>query len=41
MEIKQRNSNIELLRIMSMIGVIILHYNNPGIGGGSARFQIV
>lgn len=40
MKIKQRNSNIELLRIMSMIGVIILHYNNPGIGGGSARFQI-
>lgn len=35
MEIKQRNSNIELLRIMSMIGVIILHYNNPGIGGGA------
>ena len=33
METKQRNSNIELLRIMSMIGVIILHYNNPGIGG--------
>lgn len=35
METKQRNSNIELLRIMSMIGVIILHYNNPGIGGGT------
>lgn len=28
-----RNSNIELLRILAMIGVIILHYNNPQIGG--------
>lgn len=37
METKQRNSNIELLRIMSMIGVIILHYNNPGIGGGLSQ----
>lgn len=41
METKQRNSNIELLRIMSMIGVIILHYNNPEIGGGLSQFQIV
>lgn len=37
METKQRNSNIELLRIMSMIGVIILHYNNPEIGGGLSQ----
>ena len=39
METKQRNSNIELLRIMSMIGVIILHYNNPGIGGAQPGFK--
>ena len=24
----KRNSSIELLRIISMIGVVILHYNN-------------
>lgn len=30
---KIRESNIELLRIISMIGVIILHYNNEHIGG--------
>ena len=30
----ERQSNIELLRILSAIGVIILHYNNAGIGGG-------
>ena len=29
-----RSSNIELLRILSIIGVIILHYNNRTIGGG-------
>lgn len=29
-----RNSSIELLRIISMLGVVILHYNNPEIGGG-------
>lgn len=28
-----RNSNIELLRIIAMFGVIILHYNNAQIGG--------
>lgn len=28
-----RNSNIELLRIITMFGVIILHYNNEQIGG--------
>lgn len=31
---QERESNIELLRILTMIGVIILHYNNPIIGGG-------
>lgn len=31
---KDRESNIELLRILAMIGVILLHYNNPTIGGG-------
>lgn len=31
---KQRNSSIELLRIIAMIGAIILHYNNSGMGGG-------
>lgn len=29
-----RESNIELLRILSIIGVIILHYNNTNAGGG-------
>ena len=32
--IKQRNSSIELLRIISLVGVVILHYNNAEIGGG-------
>ena len=31
---RDRESNIELLRILAMLGVIILHYNNPSIGGG-------
>lgn len=30
----ERKSNIELLRIFSILGVIILHYNNAQIGGG-------
>jgi len=30
MEIKKRNSSIELLRIIAEIGVILLHYNNSG-----------
>ena len=30
----RRNSSIELLRILSMLGVVILHYNNAGMGGG-------
>ncbi len=29
-----RDSNIELLRILAMLGVVILHYNNADIGGG-------
>lgn len=31
---RDRESSIELLRIFAMIGVILLHYNNPSIGGG-------
>ncbi len=31
-----RNSNLELLRILAMLGVIVLHYNNADIGGGFA-----
>lgn len=31
---KERQSNIELLRILATMGVIILHYNNPLGGGG-------
>lgn len=31
---KERKSNIELLRIFTICGVIILHYNNPLIGSG-------
>lgn len=33
MKTKERNSNIELLRIFATVGVIILHYNYPTIGG--------
>ncbi|MEE0956025.1 MAG: acyltransferase family protein [Eubacterium sp.] len=36
---KFRQSNIELLRILATLGVIILHYNNPSIGGGIAYTQ--
>lgn len=28
----KRNSSIELLRIVAMIGVILLHYNNKTVG---------
>lgn len=38
--IAQRDSNIELLRIIAAIGVIILHYNNPIIGGGFAFVKL-
>lgn len=33
---RERKSNIELLRILAIWGVVILHYNNPSIGGGMA-----
>lgn len=33
----ERQSNIELLRIITALGVIILHYNNPNIGGGFSK----
>lgn len=33
-EKQSRQSNIELLRILAMLGVIILHYNNVDAGGG-------
>ena len=33
METKQRDSNLELLRILAAFGVIVLHYNNANIGG--------
>lgn len=32
--LKTRQSGIELLRILAAMGVIVLHYNNRGIGGG-------
>lgn len=32
--LKNRNSSIELLRIIAENGVIILHLNNGNIGGG-------
>lgn len=31
-----RDSNIELLRILAILGVIVLHYNNSFMGGGFA-----
>ena len=31
---KQRQSNIELLRILAILVVILLHYNNDSSGGG-------
>ena len=31
---RERQSNIELLRILSIMGIIVLHYNNPVIGRG-------
>lgn len=33
-QIIKRESNIELLRIIAILGVILLHFNNPQIGGG-------
>lgn len=34
MSANERQSNIELLRIFAMLGIVCLHYNNPSIGGG-------
>lgn len=31
--VPQRESNVELLRIIAAIGVIVLHYNDTIIGG--------
>lgn len=38
-KLRERNSAIELLRIISMVGVVILHYNNASIGGGLRYVQ--
>ncbi len=32
--VKERESNIELLRIVCILGVILLHYNSSDVGGG-------
>ena len=32
-QIVTRNSSLDLLKILSILGVIVLHYNNPQIGG--------
>ena len=37
--VRQRQSNIELLRIISIFGVILLHYCNPAMGGAIAYVQ--
>lgn len=36
---KVRQSNLELLRILAMLGVVILHYNNESVGGGFAHVE--
>lgn len=33
MKTSDRQSNIELLRILAIAAVIVLHYNNANIGG--------
>lgn len=33
-KVSVRDSNIELLRILAILGVIVLHYNNANMGGG-------
>ena len=35
---KARESNIELLRILAIMGVIVLHYNNAETGGGGFKY---
>lgn len=37
---RERESNIELLRILAMIGVIILPYNNIDTGGDCPKSLI-
>ena len=32
---KNRSSNIDLLRVLAIIAVIMIHYNNDDIGGGN------
>ena len=39
MERAERQSNIELLRILTMCGVVILHYNIDTMGGGGSLMQ--
>lgn len=34
LEIKSRNSGIELLRILMAFGIVVMHFNNVSIGGG-------
>ena len=34
-----RQSNVELLRIIAIIGVVVLHINNPFLGGGLSYVQ--
>lgn len=39
-KVKTRDSNIELLRILAIMGVILLHYNNANIGGGLKYVEV-
>ncbi len=34
-----RQSNVELLRIIAIMGVVVLHINNPALGGGLSYVQ--
>ena len=36
---RTRQSNIELLRILAIMGVVVLHINNPALGGGLSYVQ--
>lgn len=38
-KMKKRLSNIELLRILAMSGVVILHYNNVAMDGALAYVE--
>ena len=35
----ERKLNIELLRILAIMGVIVLHYNNVSIAGGFHMYK--